>query len=356
MRALASLLFLGPLAGCVLLVPDYEPGAHCTFAGETECAKCMRAECQPKIDACCGVETCREAGYGTFYSTTGTTMGAVDECGNGSTRCSSLLGGARKTTEGDEVRTCIESKCRTECAPGVLAAQFSCDAPRTQTTDCAKCIYGSCGDRLTACCAEASGCQDGYVNAARDVAECMAGDERACANRVRTGSPNGSAGALRRCIDDACEEACLGDRAEHRTCALTKGGRYCTCSASAASGGGECSPVSTDGGSCFETADGGCLCGHFACTYKRTFPNPTCKCTFDNDAEGGPNAERCNWEELEVFDLTPDDKCCLTETSFGIECECKTVSSCPSGREVERCDRDHLFATLKRPAGNVCSQ
>lgn len=361
LRHLVSALLLTPLIlfllcdGCIAIVPSYEPKEHCEFAGDTPCATCMRTSCQAEIDACCGVSSCHES---AFLGTTGTTIAGVDTCARGNAAaCQTELDYATKTPEGEKVRICVEGTCKAQCAPGAIATKWTCEAPRTgEAGTCAACIYGKCNAQISSCCASGSCASYGGID--DDLSVCVGEDPLACAYRLRESTESGEAGVVRKCIREDCETQCLGDGSTHQDCRLQNGGTFCTCTAAEAKRGDECSKAKLDGGRCYEMP-GGCVCGHFACTFRRDGSFPSCSCGFANAEDGGEESDQCNFDVLEAKPSAPEASCCLYFGGTSLECRCDTVrSTCSgSGVPVKTCDRDFLLNTALKPyATNVCSK
>jgi len=108
------------LAGCVLVVTPEAHGEHCRFAAEdTACGRCLRARCEPAIDACCTDDGCSGA------------LALVDACSRGEAGACESLGGrssAAVTSERD-VGACAATRCAAVCRTFTGASQTACREP-----------------------------------------------------------------------------------------------------------------------------------------------------------------------------------------------------------------------------------
>lgn len=103
-RIVVLVVAAAPL-GCVLLVSTPEPGAHCSFRGQsTECGACLAARCRAAIDSACKNEKL---------------LSLMEECAStGDDSCGRL--------PPSDVATCMQSSCRAVCYTRVGASVTHC--------------------------------------------------------------------------------------------------------------------------------------------------------------------------------------------------------------------------------------
>src|SRR5690606_6782815 len=125
-ESLRVMVLVVPAAGCVLLVPNLASDGVCDFEGETACATCIRAHCQPAVNACCGQREC--GGYGAGSDD----IAAVDACGRGEKDACAKGLEQSSSAAGKSVATCVAAECSDTCLEGSpLAVPWTCEAPRT---------------------------------------------------------------------------------------------------------------------------------------------------------------------------------------------------------------------------------
>ncbi len=319
LRHLRVLVAAFGASGCVLLVSPIEPGDHCTIAGESACATCIRTKCQASIDTCCSTEGCGKSGIdtGLFSIDSETVLDSVDACGRGDKNaCISQLGSARSKAEEEAVRVCVTSTCNTECVEGgtiqgskTTSLPWTCSLPRTSEKTCASCIYEKCATRLDRCCSDSSCADDTTLQ--KQVGACVAGDEPGCAYLYRQ-SDVGLEGTVYACIGESCAKECVGDGRPHASCTTYSGGKYCSCADAETSNGTSCTAAEVDG-SC-AVGKKGCTCGAYSCT------STTYGCTCDFDGGGGDST--CS-----VAPKEGDDRCCIKLGERGVTCECSTTNT-----------------------------
>lgn len=322
------------LGGCVLVVPPMEASRTCAIAGDTECAACIRASCQAEVNGCCGDRDCAAPVLGESL------LAAVDTCGErGASACEDAMRIGFQTAAGEALRTCVLDECPSSCGSGAApdggasVRPWSCESPRAPTTDCARCVYASCGSAIDRCCGQPSCDSDGELE--DDLAACVGGDARACAY-VRQRSDAGEAGIVRRCLVDSCAEACMGDGLPHTRCSIFGGGTSCSCSDAPSSGDSECTAALV-GGTCV-LGRAGCRCGAYSCTasYRK------CGCGFDGDAPGEP-CSRATVPEAR--------RCCVLLEDRGVSCLCDDWSdTCDveSGEfAIDSCEESAVMAVLE---------
>jgi hypothetical protein len=329
-HAYAVAMLVGPLSGCILIAPTFEPQDHCSFNGSGQCATCIRTHCQAPIDTCCGADGCVSA-----------MLPAVDDCGEGQGKaCGRSLATTRTKPDEEAVRSCITSNCTSDCivSDGGPSPAWSCAVSRESDKSCAQCIYTKCTAALDEYCAEQSNV-GGYISELqKEMSACVAGDQPGCA-WLLSKSTSGLEGVVRGCIAKSCGTTCMGDGRPHASCTLHSAGAYCTCSDAEASSGSECS-VAKVGGTCV-IGKSGCTCGTYACTSAGS----RCSCTFD---EGGGTTSCRPQKGLGDDTLA---KCCLELDSSNVSCACdRDTTKCYTELgeyEVPSCDEHDLLATLE---------
>lgn len=317
------------LTNCIVLLPPIEHGEHCQFEGSTSCASCLRTSCQAPIDACCDDTSCHGHSNGDSAFLKG-----LDACGRGdATACASAMNGARGA-KGD-VASCVATSCKDECVGDATVStpppSWSCDAPRTQKTECATCIYESCEAQLTNCCGDTSCSSTSWGNFSQIMGACTGGDLPGCRYYMADpeyggkGTSAGTLGAFEGCVVNECGESCFpaGVRM-HNTCSLDNYGTSCSCSASATSSGVECSVEAIGGGTCVLGLTG-CTCGTYACRNGTAYSDD-CTCGFD--VSGADTT--CEAAEA-------DHRCCLEVTNARTWCTCGE-SSCDANNELSIAD------------------
>ncbi len=160
MRAPRSLLLaafglLGALVGsCILFVSPPTGGDTCQFAGVlSSCGACVRDQCQPQVNACCGDNGCAGA------------LHDLETCATSQDRsCTALQSGEAGNATGAALSACVSAQCRGECQPFAGTPETACTEPNfgqgtvcgcqlsTQPNDfaCSATVYPS-----TLCCAPA---------------------------------------------------------------------------------------------------------------------------------------------------------------------------------------------------------
>lgn len=331
-------------SGCVLLVSPFEVGEHCTIAGDSACATCIRTKCQPAVDGCCASTSCakRPTDTGLFELETEDILDAIDACGRGDkNRCISELSTPKLDAEEETLRACVTSTCNAECVEGGTISNpsgkrptWTCALPRTSEKLCGKCLFANCAAQLDECCADSSCSKDSELK--EDIGACIAGDEPGCAY-LRKQSTTGIAGTVRQCITDACGEECFGDGRLYGSCELYSGGAYCSCSDAESPSGPECSAAKV-GGSCV-IGKNGCTCGTYSCSST----SDGCACDFGSDDGGGSSCSVPSGEGV----------CCLSLDDRGVSCECSSLSKCYGDEyDVQTCNQSDVLAAL-RGAGRV---
>jgi hypothetical protein len=115
--ALGLLLVSGGVAasgsGCVIFLNPDVPGEHCGFKGTSECAACLRENCESAIDACCNDEGCSKES--SFLSAA--IMATVDVCGEGNDQAKCAYEIDKASTSGNQgvVRACLQKSCASKC-------------------------------------------------------------------------------------------------------------------------------------------------------------------------------------------------------------------------------------------------
>lgn len=334
-RALSLLALALALSSCIFLQDGFEAGAHCGIEGATECATCLRTQCQPTIDACCNDSSCRAP---SFASTA--PLDVLDACGNGpSTKCAEEIGKTREgTATTDAMLACLKSSCREACLAGAKVP-FSCDVPRASDKACAGCIYTKCGAALDTCCSDDQ-CNRAATYVQSDtftlLDACTSEDAKTCVYHAARASSNGSEGVVSACITQSCGAACYGNYRPHQSCSFRESGQYCSCSDALASSGAECS-ATTAKGPCV-VGKRGCQCGAYTCTSS----SRECTCGFDGD----PSAN------LDVCEIASGSKgiCCVSVGDTSVSCTCMPNStSClaSTDRPVTSCDLPVVQAYLE---------
>lgn len=340
-RAASVLAVALPLFGCVLVAPPIDAGDHCGIQGATDCATCIRDNCQAPIDACCVSTTCASAPV----------LEDIDACGRGENpRCVDALATARTTKAEEDVRACASKSCRDVCTKGATGSggkqpKWTCTTAREPGNACATCVYDKCGDTLDTCCGESSCKNDSTIQA--DVGACVAGDAPGCVyGQTDDRSTSGQAGVVRKCILDSCKAFCFGDGYPHASCSLQAGGTYCTCSDAEASNGTRCDPTLV-GGRCIRGREG-CTCGNYECV-----GGSGCSCSFDGEA--GTASTTCRAPTSSSGDR---GVCCLRVQSQGVTCTCSTFSSCSGSDEydIASCDLEDVLAKASRLFVDACSR
>lgn len=324
LHGVVALLVVFFCSACVILMPPIDAGPDCQVHGSSACGTCLREQCQPTINECCGDGACRGVGD------TGGALTSLDECAEGKVdACVGWVNSSRSSSQAG-VRSCLVASCREECLEGAAAPiTWSCDVPRARTTPCAGCIYSRCGARVDACC-EHGACRVPTSDIAEEMGACVGGDERACLH-LRRSSMAGTEGALRACIFESCLETCLPeDLREHTKCTLGDGGRSCSCTYGEASSGGECSAAAVGGSACAEGRDG-CACGSYGCE-SGGYGSGICSCDF----RGSPGGDTsCRGQH-----------CCVRYSGdTAIVCECGP-DECTEGNPVDSCDEEDVLAEL----------
>lgn len=363
-KAASALLFLGPLAGCILIAPRYDPQPNCKITGASPCGDCLRQHCQTEINGCCGSDACSGGILSSISDDdSGSTMAALDTCAGGDkSRCSSQLQYARESNEGNAVTTCLANQCRDLCADSTSAlAKWTCSTPRDTTDECSACIYGKCEAKVDACCAPAT---DGALHGttceslvSTDMAACTGKDAPRCAG-IPGESTSGLDGAVRGCIADACATACFGTGRQHQRCTLEGSGGYCLCTKASVKSGDECSTTTIAKGRCFFDDSGDCTCGHYACALDvdSITNEASCVCSLQNKKNGTGSAAECNPDLVARATPTTTAKgqCCLQ----GTICTCTTkdyLGACP-GTPIDSCDADFVLDELASGKTDSCSQ
>lgn len=339
-RVLAALAFLAPLVGCVLVAPPLDIGDHCGIQGDTECASCIRNNCQTPIDACCGSSSCAGASV----------LGDMDACGRGENpRCIDSLATARTTKTEEDVRACASKSCRALCTKGATGSggtqpKWTCTTAREPGNACATCVYDKCSTALDACCGDGSCKNDGTIQV--DVGACVAGDAAGCVyGQTDNRSTSGQAGVVRKCVLDSCKDVCFGDGFPHASCNLQSGGTYCTCADAEKSSGPACD-ASTVGGRCIRGKEG-CTCGNYECT-----GGTSCSCSFRGDSASTSTSCRLS--------TSPDrGACCLRVESQGVSCKCGDYSSCSASLDeydITSCDLEDVLSRASQLFVSECSR
>jgi hypothetical protein len=221
--AFAAALVFGPIA-CIALVDDpAKIGTTCGIeAASGTCGSCLRARCQPQLDACCGDETCRPV------------LDEVDACTTKASAdaCSNVRKGGDQATAAGRLRRCIDVSCgascdsnplKTACTISRFDGGCSCtlDAP-PNGTHCSE-----FENRLRVCCAEAgwpaSGrkCSCFTWGCRKTGAGCECAEDRNEGEPTCTGKHCCATGSRCKCSDAPCQ---AGER-EVGTCNAGCGGR-----------------------------------------------------------------------------------------------------------------------------------
>lgn len=286
--------------GCIFIFPPIEAEDHCQIAGATDCAQCIRNECQGQVDQCCSDTVC-----GSEFLPT---MKEIDSCGTGDTAACAKTLATPSYGRQEDLRSCVAGRCGTRCtSPGQVA--WSCESPRNEAGACARCIYDACRAALDSCCEDSTCKRDSDVEA--DMRACVGGDEPGCAYLL-TKDTNGLDGVLRACITRACGKTCMGDGRPHASCEVYAGGQYCACNDAIRSSGPACTK-----GTCV-VGKRGCECGTYEC--EKT--SSGCSCNFRGEAVGSTSC-------LPTDTAT---RCCLKLRDTGVGCTCERFNT--------RCDAD----------------
>jgi hypothetical protein len=327
-RALFATLLA--LSSCVLVVSPEDIGDHCTFHGSTACSTCIRSKCQAQVDTCCRDKTCLEQGSPRM-------MDAIDKCGVGDAFSCATAVRSQQQGSAATLRDCLSRECASECtklAPdaAIPAAAWKCESPRDPITDCAKCIYDSCGPQIDACCKDTLCTAPYYSEMRMDMGACTTGDQRACAFMAYTKSVDGVDGALRACIARTCGESCVGDALPYYQCSLHSAGAYCTCTAAEKPGTTTCTRGSTKGDCVVTDKAKGCVCGGYSCSGTTS----GCSCAFDS-LGGGTTCKAASGEV-----------CCLDLSGSTVSCRCQS-SQCSSGEySVTSCSYADVKTALEK--------
>jgi hypothetical protein len=325
-------------SGCIVFVSPIDTGEHCTIAGDSSCAACIRTKCQPTVDACCSATSCSGS---ADDGRTNKLLDSVDACGRGDRNaCITNLSTPRLGAEDEALRTCVTSECYAECVEGGTIgsssegrATWTCGLPRRTDKPCAACIYDECAKALDDCCADSACSKSSAIQ--KDIGACVAGDEPGCAY-LGKGNTSGFDGVVRACIIDSCADKCMGDGRPHASCNLYSGGQYCACTNAETSKGPECSSAKV-GGNCVVGKDG-CTCGSYSCGST----TDGCSCNF----EGGNEGTSCSIRKDDPDSSAP---CCIRLTDQGVSCKCSRYSGCYASLDeygISSCDRDVVLAAL----------
>lgn len=335
-------------SGCIVLISPYEVGDHCTIAGTTTCATCIRTNCQAPIDTCCGTKECGLAPQPGLAGKSDV-LGVLDACGGGDRNaCITKLSTPRLGTEEEAVRACVTASCNAECIEGGTITNigssgerptWTCGLPRTSTKACATCIFDKCATPLDDCCADSSCSRDTSMQ--KDMGSCVAGDQAGCAYLYKQ-STSGVAGILRGCIDDKCATSCIGNEFPHTSCTSFSSGAYCSCSYAETSTGESCTAAKY--GTCVRSVDG-CKCGTYSC--ESTSSSSGCSCDFNG--EGG--STDCFPQSSSSSGSSSESVCCLKLDGSSVTCKCeKYTSKCYNEfgeYDIESCEKDVVMASLR---------
>jgi hypothetical protein len=327
-RFAASTAALFVLGGCIFILPPIEAGDACAIEGSTDCATCIRENCQSEVNACCGDALC---GGARSLDLSGT-MPLLDACGRGDGQaCSQGLAAAQSGASG-AVRTCVSTKCRSLCSKPLPSA-WTCAAELPSGTRCTDCVRTKCGDAVKRCCEGKSCTPDSDV--VKELRACVAGDEPACAY-AQIGSEDGLDGIVRNCLVESCKGDCMGTGLPYTRCQVFSAGTYCSCSWSNEASGTECNGNVVANGTCV-IANEGCFCGSYACG-----PSTLgCSCGFRGSSAGGTGTCRA----------PRDGRCCIKYDSSSVTCGCeRSTSACSATvREfaIDDCEPETVLARLR---------
>lgn len=335
--------------GCIAFVTPIDAGDHCTIAGQTACATCIRTSCQAPVDACCGAKGC---GLGL---TGGGLFGGIDEygksdvlevldrCGGGdASACASGLANERTGTEEKAVRACVTSSCVHECLGGDTGSTtWTCDLSRDGEGECGACFFAKCKVALDDCCADA------YCAASSSVRELVGGcavaeDPALCAYRYPKRDTSGFAGPVGKCMAESCATACFGDGTPHTECDLRSDGEYCVCTDAERSSGPACSK--TGGWECARWVSDGCTCGRYGCAQTGT----GCNCELGPSDEGARCAPGSS------------GRCCVYAAKGSApRCKCDTsITACYADLgqyDIDDCDEATFLAKIENLRVESCS-
>lgn len=338
-RLFASLVIavgLAPVAGCIVLVDSFEAHEQCEIQGSGACATCIRSSCQNRID-----DACRSTASGAARGTS--ILGEVDACGRGETTSCARALSKERSDEDEALRQCVQASCRSACTVPSSAGsddrehpRWTCDAPRTDETQCEQCVHQECATKLDECCADDTCAAESNIQ--RDLGACFSGDPRACVWRFKDASADGTSGIVRQCVVDRCFEACLGDGRTHTSCTPRASGTYCTCTNAEKSSGPECSADKMNVDYCV-IGRSGCTCGAFQMT-----STTRSRCTADY--YGGSQSH----SDIACVPGS-EGRCCLSLESDGVSCTCDTSKSASECLESEYAIRDCSESTIKEKLG-----
>jgi hypothetical protein len=359
LRALFSSALLLPVVGCVFFVPDYDPTSVCPITGSTPCAMCLRADCQQKVDACCGAKNCHSA---SLSGEAGSTMAAIDQCTQGNQNaCASGLLDASRSPEGDDLATCVKSVCASVCV-GAGGGTWTCATQRPDN-DCASCIYDACASAVNTCCADAT-CP---TDAAADMGSCTTGDTLNCGHAQSIfykPAPQPAADNLRACIATKCRNRCFGADRIHTSCETNTVDTGCNCTDQATIDGSVCSSSVIAGATCYVTGvdsyfvgdAAGCTCGHYGCFSEGT---DECRCEMGYTKDAPELTMPCNAAMIvPAKGQKAKPHCCLTRNTRELSCACGTVLPCGPDNSivVDSCDPATIAQLLLPYKVDACSE
>jgi hypothetical protein len=116
-RALIGPLLAVALVGCIFVVDPPDGDASCRFAGsDTPCGKCIAANCQVTVDACCADAACIA------------TIDELDRCASDTRNCQRLRD-ATTPIRRAELGFCVDRLCGDACASVSTTSRTHCRRP-----------------------------------------------------------------------------------------------------------------------------------------------------------------------------------------------------------------------------------